>query len=69
MPTVGRYLSRSGTPNGDCGIVFERKYESSYDFALASARWDAQRCQVLGPSAFAMPISSPGGQGGRRVSV
>src|SRR5258708_133864 len=28
MPTVGRYLSRSGTPNGDCGIVFERKCES-----------------------------------------
>jgi len=29
MPTVGRYLSRSGTPNGDCGMVFERRWETS----------------------------------------
>src|SRR5262249_22833924 len=25
IPTVGLYFSRSGTPNGDCGMVFERK--------------------------------------------
>jgi hypothetical protein len=25
IPTVGLYLSRNDTPNGDCGIVFERK--------------------------------------------
>src|SRR5262249_61325212 len=59
MPTVGRYLSRSGTPNGDCGMVFERRCETSYvlDFGFASDC--AQRCQVAGPSVLAIPISSP----------
>jgi hypothetical protein len=28
-PTVGLAFSRSGTANGDCGIVFERMNESS----------------------------------------
>jgi hypothetical protein len=65
IPTVGLYLSRSGTPNGDCGIVLERKCESSYDFALGSASEVAQRCHVAGPSVLAIPISSPGGQGER----
>jgi hypothetical protein len=46
MPTVGRYLSRSGVPKGDCGIVFERGCETSYDLALGFARDCAQRCQV-----------------------
>jgi hypothetical protein len=29
MPTVGRYLSTSGVPNGDCGMVLERMCDSS----------------------------------------
>src|SRR6202171_3858827 len=58
MPTVGRYLSRSGTPNGDCGMVLERRYESSYVLALGLASDCAQRCQVAGPSVLAIPISS-----------
>src|SRR5215813_8642737 len=64
MPTVGLAFSRNGTANGDCGMVFERRNESSYDFAFGSARSVAQRCQVVGPSVFAIPISSPGGHGG-----
>src|SRR6185295_13923784 len=59
MPTVGRYLSRSGVPKGDCGIVFERGCETSYDLALGFARDCAQRCQVAEPSVLAIPSSSP----------
>jgi hypothetical protein len=29
MPTVGRYLSTSGVPNGDCSMVLERRCDSS----------------------------------------
>jgi hypothetical protein len=29
MPTVGLGFSRSCTANGDCGIVFERRNDSS----------------------------------------
>ena len=29
MPTVGRYLSFSGVPNGDCGMELERRCDSS----------------------------------------
>jgi hypothetical protein len=29
MPTVGLAFSRRGTANGDCGMVFERKNDSS----------------------------------------
>src|SRR5215831_14061844 len=64
MPTVGLAFSRNGIANGDCGMVFERRNDSSYDFAFGSARSVAQRCQVAGPSVFAIPISSPGGHGG-----
>src|SRR4029078_448357 len=59
MPTVGRYLSRNGTPNGDCGMVFERRCEISYDLDRGFARDCAQRCQVAEPSVLAIPISSP----------
>src|SRR5262245_55121881 len=59
MPTVGRYLSRSGTPKGDCGIVFERRCEISYDLDRGFARDCAQRCHVVEPSVLAIPISSP----------
>ena len=59
MPTVGAYLSRSGLPNGDCGMVFERRCEISYDLDRGFARDCAQRCQVAEPSVLAIPISSP----------
>src|SRR5262245_3164948 len=62
MPTVGRYLSTSGVPNGDCGIVFERTCEISYDLALGLASSGAQRCHVVVPRLLAMPSSSPAGQ-------
>src|SRR5262249_5439095 len=59
IPTVGRYLSRSGTPKGDCGIVFDRTCEISYDLDRGFARDCAQRCQVAEPSVLAIPSSSP----------
>jgi hypothetical protein len=39
-------------------MVFERKYETSYDLALGFARACAQRCHVAVPSVLAIPISS-----------
>src|SRR5215510_9605226 len=62
MPTVGRYRSISGVPNGDCGMVFERTCEISYDFAFGLASSGAQRCHVAVPRLLAMPSSSPAGQ-------
>src|SRR5215831_5643423 len=62
IPTVGRYLSRNGTPKGDCGIVFDRKCEISYDLDRGFAKDCAQRCQVAEPSVLAIPSSSPAPQ-------
>src|SRR5690242_8207824 len=59
MPTVGRYLSRNGTPKGDCGMVFDRRYESSYDLDRGFVSDCAQRCHVAEPSVLAIPSSSP----------
>src|SRR5262249_3815410 len=64
MPTVGLAFSRKGTANGDSGMAFERRNDSSEAFACGLARWVAPRCQVAGPSVFAIPISSRGGHGG-----
>src|SRR5262245_53054179 len=63
-PEVALYCVPAGLANGDLGIVLLRTNDASYTCARGCAMCQAQRCSVIGPSALAMPRSSPALHGG-----
>src|SRR4051812_36877634 len=63
-PEVALYCVPAGLAKGDFGIVLLRMNDASYVRALGCDMCQPQRSVVIGPSALAMPSSSPAFHGG-----